>query len=320
MMDGRLKVTLLAGGVGGAKMAEGFAALRDVELSIIGNVADDDEFHGLWVSPDIDTITYTLADLIDRDQGWGVRDEGLRGLEVLNTLGQDTWMTLGDRDFGLHIYRTMRRLKGDRPTEIAQDIAKKFGVNAKIILPTDDVVRTKVKSAGVWMSFQEYFVKEQCAPEVQNLKYEGIQRARATAESLQAIEEAQLVVIAPSNPLVSIAPILKTDGIVDAVKQSSAPVIAVSPLIAGKVVKGPADRMLTSLGLRADVVGIADCYKTIADTLFVDSADRAFVDEIEDRGIRPICADIFMKSSDDKARLARHIISAAQSFNQDKVA
>ena len=320
MTDGKTKVTLIAGGVGGAKMAEGFAALDEVELSIIGNIADDDEFHGLWVSPDIDTITYTLADLINREQGWGVHDESLRGLEVLNALGEETWMTLGDRDFGLHVYRTMRRLKGDRPSKIASDVANKFGVKAKIILPTDEVVRTQVKTANGWVSFQEYFVKHQCAPEVLSLKYEGIHKAKATPEALEAIRSADRIVIAPSNPLVSIAPILKIDGIANAVKQSSAPVVAVSPIIAGKVVKGPADRMLLSLGMRADVVGVADCYANLANALVVDNADISFFEEIEAIGLRAVGSEIFMRTKQDKERLAKDILSIAPSDTRGQAA
>ena len=167
------RVTLLAGGVGGAKMAEGLSALPDVDLTVIGNVADDQEFHGLWVSPDIDTLTYSLAGVIDRTQGWGVADEGLRALDTLKKLGEDTWMTLGDRDFGLHIYRTKRRAKGDRPSEIAADVARAFGVNAKIVLSTDQTVQTLVKTAQGWQGFQEYFFRDRLGHVGLDLVFEG---------------------------------------------------------------------------------------------------------------------------------------------------
>ena len=198
------------GGMRGPEFAENvFAALEQVDLTVIGNVADDEAFHGLWVSPDIDTLTYSLAGLINREQGWGVADEGLRALDVLKTLGQDTWMTLGDRDLGLHIYRTMRRAAGDRPSQIAQDIAVQFGVTAQIVLPTDDTIQTRVQTDAGWISFQEYFVREKCVPDVRALQFDGIEAARPTPEALTAIKNANLIVIAPSNPLVSIAPILK---------------------------------------------------------------------------------------------------------------
>lgn len=309
-----LRLTLLAGGVGGAKMAEGLAALENVELSIIGNIADDDNFHGLWVSPDIDTMTYTLAGIIDRAQGWGVADEGHRALEVLRTLGNDTWMSLGDRDFGLHIYRTQRRLQGDSPSEIAADVARAFGVKPQIILPTDDVVQTRVRTAQGWISFQEYFVRERCAPDVLELSFEGIEAARPAVAALEAIRDAELLVVAPSNPLVSIAPILGIPQLRQAVTDAKAPVIAVSPFIAGKVVKGPADRMFAAMGLRPDAVGVAQQYHDIVDMLLIDHQDVALADEIRAIGLDVATADILIPDLTAKQRLAGEIISLGQSL------
>ncbi|WP_334060822.1 2-phospho-L-lactate transferase [Limimaricola cinnabarinus] len=306
------KVCLLAGGVGGAKMAEGLAALPDVALSVIGNVADDESFHGLWVSPDIDTLTYSLAGRIDRAQGWGVADEGHRALETLNLLGAETWMSLGDRDFGLHIHRTMRRAKGDRPSVIARDVARAFGVTTEILLPTDDPVQTRLRTTdGRWLSFQEYFVRERCAPEIREIAFSGMDMARPTPEALAAIAGAELIVIAPSNPLVSIAPILGIPGIGEALRAATAPKIAVSPFIAGKVIKGPADRMMAALGLRADAVGVARRYAALADRLVIDHADAALGEEIAAEGPAPHCSDILMKTQADKARLAHEILDLA---------
>ncbi len=304
MTGARLKTVLLAGGVGGAKMAEGFDALDDVDLSIIGNVADDAEFHGLWVSPDIDTLTYTLAVRIDRNQGWGVADEGHRALDVLKELGKDTWMSLGDRDFGLHIYRTERIMKGDRRSAIAVDIAEAFGVRARILLPTDDVVQTQIRTATGWMPFQEYFVREKCAPEVAEIRFDGADRAKAAPEALQALAAADLIVIAPSNPLVSIAPILAVPGLRDAVAQAQAPKIAVSPIIAGRVVKGPADRMMQALGLEASALGIARYYHGLVDTIVIDNKDRELADAIEALTMGCLCDEILMNDHTDKERLA----------------
>ncbi|UWQ27035.1 2-phospho-L-lactate transferase (plasmid) [Leisingera aquaemixtae] len=301
------KVTLLAGGVGGAKMAEGLAALPDVALSVIGNVADDDDFHGLWVSPDIDTLTYSLADVIDRNQGWGVADESHRALETLNRLGADTWMSLGDRDFGLHIYRTMRRLRGDRPSDIARDVARAFGAGAEILLPTDNKVQTRVRTDAGWLSFQEYFVRERCAPEVRELAFDGLEQARPAPEALAALRQADLIVIAPSNPLVSIAPILGVPGMSAALRAARAPKVAVSPFIGGKVVKGPADRMMAALGERADAAGVAARYRGLADTLVIDHADAGLAGEIRAMGLAPVCSEILMTTQEDKARLAREV-------------
>lgn len=304
------RVTLIAGGVGGAKMAEGLAALPDVDLTIIGNVADDEEFHGLWVSPDIDTMLYTLSGRINREQGWGLADEGRRGLDMLTDLGADTWMFLGDRDFGLHIYRTQRLRRGDRPTDITADIAARFGIAPCLLLPTDDRVQTRVRTGQGWISFQEYFVRERCAPEVLELCHDGIEDARMTVEARQAIARAELIVIAPSNPLVSIRPILDIPGLRQAVQDAPAPVIGVSPLIAGAVVKGPADRMMTSLGYRADAQGVAEFYAGLVDHFMIDNADAALAADIAALNVVPHVSDILMPDASGKARLAREVLTA----------
>ncbi|MEX0287211.1 MAG: 2-phospho-L-lactate transferase [Paracoccaceae bacterium] len=306
------RVTLLAGGVGGAKMAEGFAALDDVDLTVIGNVGDDEEFHGLWVSPDIDTMLYTLSGRINRDQGWGVADEGRRALDVLGELGADTWMLLGDRDFGLHIYRTQRLRQGNRPSEVTAEIAEQFGVPARIVLPTDDRVQTRVLTQQGWLSFQEYFVREQCKPDVLDLAYHGLDTATVTPEALSALAEADVIVIAPSNPLVSIAPIVDLPGMREAIAAAKAPVYAVSPLIAGAVVKGPADRMLMSLGYQPGAAGVAGIYQGLIGHFLMDSADAALAPQVTELGITPHLTDILMRDATDKARLARHILTLFQ--------
>ncbi|MEM9011120.1 MAG: 2-phospho-L-lactate transferase [Pseudomonadota bacterium] len=310
-MSARLQVTLLAGGVGGAKMAEGLAALPDIDLSIIGNVADDEEFHGLWVSPDVDTVTYSLADRIDRSQGWGVADEGLRALETLATLGAETWMTLGDRDFGLHIYRTDRRRRGDRPSDIAADVARAFGVGPRVLLPTDDRVQTQVRTTEGWLSFQQYFVREKCAPEVLEIRFDGIEAARPTPESLAALAAADLIVLAPSNPLVSLGPILATPGLRAALAAAPALKLAVSPLIAGEVVKGPAGRMMASLGLRADALGVAELYHDLLDLFVLDRADAGLMAEIAALGMEPVATDTLMQDHPGKVRLAGELVMRA---------
>lgn len=303
------KITLLAGGVGGAKMAEGFAGLANVELSVIGNIADDASFHGLWVSPDIDTLTYSLSGRIDRQQGWGVRDESHRALSVLAELGAPTWMTLGDRDLGLHIYRSHRLAQGHSRSVIAADIARAFGLSCKIILPTDDIVQTMVQTDTGWLSFQEYFVKERCVPDVRGLKFSGIEQARPTAAALTAISEADLIVIAPSNPLVSIDPIIHIPGIRAALNAAEAPKVAVSPLIDGKVVKGPADRMMKALGMRADVVGIAAHYQGLAGSLVIDPVDASHAAAIAALGLHPVISSIIMPEQTQKQALAMAILA-----------
>lgn len=305
------KVTLLAGGVGGAKMAEGLAALEGVELTIIGNIADDEQFHGLWVSPDIDTVTYTLAGMIDRSQGWGVADEGLRALGVLEKLGEPTWMTLGDKDLGLHIYRTMRRAEGDRPNDIARHISKAFGVKPTIVLPTDDWMQTRLVTDIGPLSFQEYFVREQCKPEVLEIWFEGVEFAKPTPEALETLEKADLIVLAPSNPLVSLDPILAIPGMHDAVVEAAASVIAVSPLIAGKTVKGPAARMMASLGLEPSTLGVARHYQGLVDSLVIDAQDADLQADIEALGMEVSTTDILMPTQERKREVAAHLLEVA---------
>ena len=310
------RVTLMAGGVGGAKLAEGLAEIPEISLTVIGNVGDDEEFHGLWVSPDIDTMLYALSGRVNRDQGWGVADESNRALEMLNCLGANTWMFLGDRDFGLHIYRTERLRSGDRPSDILADIASKFGINSKIVLPTDARVQTRVLTDEGWLSFQEYFVRERCQPEVLELSYNGLESSKITLEAEQALMETELIVIAPSNPLVSILPILKIPGFHTVLQKATAPILAVSPLIAGKALKGPADRMLTSLNYRADAVGVAHFYENIAAHFLMDSNDVELSDEVSKLGMKPYTADILMPDLAGKVRVAHEILEIYKTISR----
>ena len=302
-------ICVLAGGVGGAKMAEGLAFSRYREqLSIIGNVADDQQFHGLWVSPDIDTLTYSLADLIDRDKGWGLKQESNRTLDSLNRLGADTWMYLGDQDFATHIYRTEQRHQGVRPSAIASHIAHRLGVQANIILPTDDCIQTRVKTDQGWLDFQSYFVRHACQPAISEIVIDGIEQARATPEALQAIAEADLIVFAPSNPIVSIGAILAVPGIRRALVESSAYTVAVSPLINGQTVKGPADKMMVAAGYSCDQVGVADCYRGLIDALVIDEADCDAVAQLSASGLDVLVTGTLMSSRQHKVDLAEAVV------------
>ncbi|MEH6650854.1 MAG: 2-phospho-L-lactate transferase [Motiliproteus sp.] len=304
-----VNITVLAGGVGGAKMAEGLAFSRYGEqLSIIGNVADDQQFHGLWVSPDIDTLTYTLADLIDRDKGWGLKDESNRTLDALNRLGADTWMYLGDQDFATHIYRTEQRRMGVRPTEIAAHIARRLGVQANIILPTDDCIQTRVKTDQGWLDFQSYFVRQGCRPVITEFAIDGIEQATATDEALRAIAEADLIVFAPSNPIVSIGAIVAIPGIRQALIRSSAYKIAVSPLINGQTVKGPADKMMIAAGYRCDQNGIADCYRGLIDALVIDQSDSDAATALMADGLAVLTIPTLMTTRQHKIDLAEAVV------------
>ncbi|MDN3557161.1 2-phospho-L-lactate transferase [Halomonas maura] len=320
MSGGQPRITLLAGGVGGAKLAVGLAAVcAPDQLTVIGNVADDQEFHGLWVSPDIDTLTYSLAGLIDREKGWGLANESHRVLDGLARLGRDTWMYLGDQDLATHIYRTELRRQGLRPSAIAQSIAQGLGVTTNLLLPTDDRLQTRVKTEAGWLAFQEYFVREQCRPEVLDIRIDGLAEARPTPEALAAIEQADLLLIAPSNPVVSIGPILDIPGMRRAVERSRARRIAVSPLIGGRTVKGPADRMLVAAGFACSNLGVADGYAGLIDGLVIDAQDDDDATALAERGLAVKTTRTLMRDAADKARLAREVLAfAGQPQPQDE--
>lgn len=315
------RIVLLAGGVGGAKLAEGLAAVCPPgRLSIIGNVADDQEFHGLWVSPDIDTLTYSLAGLIDRQQGWGLARESHRLLEGLAALGCETWMSLGDRDLATHVLRTQLRRQGVRPSDIAKRIATALGVEVELLLPTDDRLQTRIRTPEGWLAFQEYFVRERCRPEVLEVHLDGVEAARATPEALAAIADADLLLIAPSNPVVSIAPILAVPGIREAIEASPAPCLAVSPLIGGRTVKGPADRMLVAAGRACSNLGVADGYAPWLDGLMIDHADAADRARLEAQGVRVATTRTLMADAADKARLAGELLAFAGTLREEALA
>ena len=268
-------VTLITGGVGGAKLAEGLAALLPPkQLSIIGNIGDDDEFHGLWVSPDVDTLVYTLAGLVDREAGWGVADDSFHALSALTQLGQATWMQLGDRDLATHLYRTEQRRKGRCPAQIARDIARRLGVEHPILLPTSDTVQTRIKTPQSCLSMQEYFVRDRCQPSPLAVEYIGAEEAEANPAALEAIVSADILIFAPSNPLLSIGPTLAISAIRQAIEESHAYRVAVSPLVNNQAIKGPTCMFLQACGYSADLSGIAHFYAPLIDALVVDQQDQ----------------------------------------------
>ena len=300
---------LISGGVGGAKLAEGLNTLKHVDLSVIGNIADDEEFHGLRVSPDIDTLTYTLSGMINRDQGWGLQDDTYNSLSILKKLGQETWMSLGDLDFGLHIYRQSRLKQNHRPSDIAKDIAKKLRIRADIILPSDDKIRTKVKTKAGWISFQEYFVKKKCSPKILKLRYAGIKSAKVTKEAKKAMADATLIIIAPSNPLVSIKPIIEIPELKAILRRNKNKVVSVSPLIEGKAVKGPTRKMLTQLGIKPNSFACMQLYKDVCKAFILDSSDKSLEEQFKTLNQKSIFTNTLMTSLADKRRLAKFIIN-----------
>lgn len=304
------KYVLLAGGVGGARMAEGFArALPEGALTVIANVGDDEKFYGLHVSPDIDTLLYTLSDRIDRKQGWGVKGDTVQALDVLRDLGAPVWMKLGDADFGLHIWRSWRLSQGATLSEITEEASKRLGARARVLPATDDQLKTKLLTDQGWLDFQPWFVGARCEPKVSALRYEGADKARPFAQALTAIAEADAIFIAPSNPLLSIEPMLAISEIADAVRVSNAPVIGVSPLIGGKAVKGPLARLLADLDLPGGAHGVTSRYDGLLDGFVVDAADEKDAAAIRGDGIAVLQTDILMPDPTAAERLAREVIA-----------
>ena len=307
-----MRVVALAGGVGGAKLASGLQAAVGDELTVVVNTADDLERHGLLVCPDHDTVMYTLAGLDDRVQGWGIRDESFAAAAMLERYREETWFRLGDRDLATHIVRTERIRAGARLTEVCLGLQRALGVVAKILPMTDDTVRTQVRTDDGWLEFQDYFVHRHQAPEVHEVRFEGIERAEATARVRGELGFAETIVIAPSNPIVSIGPILAVPGVRDlfaAARRGGTPVLAVSPIVGGKALKGPADRMLVSLGHEASALGVARLYAGLVDGFVVDTVDAALAPAVEALGMRTLVTDTVMTDDASRERLAREILA-----------
>jgi len=310
-------VVALAGGVGGAKLAAGLAAVAGRDLTVVVNTGDDLERHGLAIWPDHDTVLYTLAGLADRDRGWGLQDETWSAIDQLGRYGEPTWFRLGDRDIATHLVRTERLRRGERPTEVALELATSLGVVPRILPMTDAPVRTLVRTDDGWLEFQEYFVARAQAPAVHEVRFDGIDAASPSAEVLAAIDAAGVVVIAPSNPIVSIGPILDLVGMREtlaAAAERGVPVVAVSPIVAGRALKGPADRMLASLGHEPSALGVARLYRELADGFVVDRADEALGPSIEALGLAVLVTDTIMTDDASRERLARETVGFARSL------
>jgi LPPG:FO 2-phospho-L-lactate transferase len=300
-----MKVTLLAGGTGGTKLAHGFALLESaIELSIIANVGDDAEIHGLHVSPDIDALMYTLAGLADPERGWGIKDDTFTAHAMFARYEAPTWFTLGDADLATNVERTRRLREGASLTDATGAMAAALGIRPRILPATDDRLRTVVETDEGELDFQEYFVHRRQEPEVRAVRFDGAESARPSSALLAAIGEAEVVVIGPSNPIVSIGPILALAGVRDAMSTTSARRIAVSPIIGGRALKGPADRMLASLGHGSSAPSVARLYEGLIDRFVLDQTDASLRDEVRGSAVLPTV----MRSEADRAALARQLL------------
>jgi LPPG:FO 2-phospho-L-lactate transferase len=296
----------LAGGIGAARFLEGLIrVIPQREITIIGNVGDDTDVYGLHVSPDLDIVTYTLAGVVDAKKGWGFRGDTFHCQTLLRKYGFETWFNLGDRDLATHIYRTEALRRGKRLSEVTADLISRSGLRVKLFPASDDPLQTYVLSGGRQMHFQEYMVKRKTRPTVQGVFFRGAESARPAKHVRESIARAKGIIVCPSNPIVSIGAILAVPGIKSALKKTRAKVVGISPIVGGKTVKGPADKLMKAVGVEASALGVAECYSDFLDTLIIDSVDRALAPDIEALGIRTIVMNTLMRTLTDKVRLAR---------------
>ncbi|MFT8247104.1 2-phospho-L-lactate transferase [Roseomonas sp. BN140053] len=306
------RILALSGGIGGAKLALGLQhVLAPGELTVVANVGDDFEHLGLSISPDTDTLLYTLAGIENPTTGWGRRDETWTFMKVLRELGAPDWFQLGDGDLALHVERTRRLRAGETLSAITADVAARLGLATRILPASDDPVRTRVRTEEGWLDFQDWFVGRRCAPLVQALDFVGIGAARPLPAVLEALANPALeaVVICPSNPFISVEPILGIPGLRDAIRAARAPVIAVSPIIGGQAVKGPTAKMMAELGLEVDAAAVAARYADLLDLFVLDEVDAALAPRL---GLRSIAAPTWMRSLEDRIALARTVLAAAE--------
>jgi LPPG:FO 2-phospho-L-lactate transferase len=304
-------IIALSGGVGGAKLALGLSRiLPQGELLVVVNTGDDFEHLGLAISPDIDTVVYTLAGLANREVGWGRADETWSCMETLAAIGGETWFKLGDRDLAVHIERTRRLRAGETLSAITEDLCRRLGVGPRVVPMSNDPVRTRLLTDTGWLDFQEYFVRNRCEPVVRELRFHGAETARPHPDFMAALADPTLeaVVICPSNPFISVEPILAVPGVRDALANCAAPVIAVSPIIAGRAVKGPTAKMMTELGLDPTAGTVAQRYSDLLDGYVIDHADMAEVVSID---ARVTLAQTLMTTIEDRELLAKTVLDAA---------
>lgn len=305
-------LVLLSGGTGGAKLIQGISEEVDPsELTIICNTADDFVLHGLHISPDLDTIMYTLAGVADGSKGWGIQDDTFTTLAQLGKLGAETWFQLGDQDLATHIMRTRLLREGLPLSKITVRLNSYLGVKATILPMTDDAVETRVKTPQGEISFQEYFVKQRWQPEVKKIFYAGVQGSNPSPGVIEAIGRARRIIICPSNPVTSIGPILAVPGIRNAIKTANASVIGVSPIIGDLAVSGPAHKLMVAQGHEASALGVAQTYADLLDSFLIDNADEKLCGNIQRLGIKTSATSIRMDSHAEKRRLAREVLALA---------
>lgn len=314
-----MKVVALAGGVGGAKLAHGFqiALAQPANLTVIGNTADDFDLYGLHICPDLDTVLYTLAGLANPATGWGIAGDTFATLEMVGRYTGQPWFKLGDRDFATHIVRTERLRRGESLSTVTAALARAIGVNAAIVPMSDEPVATMIDTPEGRLDFQQYFVGRRHADEVIGVHFAGVDAAHPAQEALGALAHADTIVFCPSNPIVSIGPILAVPGMREALAAARAPKVAVSPIVGGQALKGPAAQMLASLGHEVSAAGVAAIYAGIIDGLIIDRLDEALAPRVAALGMQVHVTETIMRSDDDRAELARESLAFAQAIAAD---
>ncbi|MGH9728271.1 MAG: 2-phospho-L-lactate transferase [Candidatus Acidiferrales bacterium] len=304
-----MKIVALAGGIGASKLLLGLSRVMDQrELTIIVNTGDDIVLHGLSISPDLDIVTYTLAGVVNPDTGWGFSGETFHALHQLSQYGRPTWFNLGDRDLATHIHRTAMIRSGASLSEAAESICQALGVRSTILPMSDQPVRTMIDTPDGRLNFQEYLVQRRAEPAVLGISFEGVEQARPAPRVLEALEHASAIVICPSNPLISIGPILAVPGVRDALRKRRKSVLAISPIVGGKSLKGPSDRMLAQLGFDVSATSVARMYRDICATFVIDPADAREKAAIESLDMQVVIRKTVMSAVEDKEQLARDVM------------
>ncbi len=305
-------IVVLAGGVGAARFLQGVVQIvPQEEITVIVNTGDDRDFYGLRVSPDSDIVTYTLADIVDETHGWGIRNDTYNTMPQLTQYGNDDWFMLGDRDLATHIHRTNLLRQGKTLSEVADNIRTHLGVGVRILPMSDQPIATHVKTPAGLLHFQEYMVQRRTTDEVQDVVFVGAKEAKPAPGVLDALKEAEAILIAPSNPIVSIGSILSVPGVHNVLHEASGMVVAVSPIIAGAPIKGPADKLMSGLHMDVSAVGVARHYRDFLDVMVIDEQDKNLESAIEDLGIPVIVTDTIMRNSATKKALAQTVLRAA---------
>jgi LPPG:FO 2-phospho-L-lactate transferase len=303
-------VVALAGGVGAARFLDGLTrVIAPQRVLIVGNTADDAEIHGLHISPDLDTVTYTLAGLANPQHGWGIRGDSFRCLGALKRLGADAWFQLGDVDLATHIYRTERLRQGATLADVTSEIARSLGVSAAIIPMSNHRVRTRIRTPSGELEFQTYFVKRRARDRVSGMHFEGAADAKPAPGLLDAVANARAIVLCPSNPFISIGPILAIPGIREALRARREAVAAISPIVGGKALKGPAAKMMKSMNLKSSAFEVAKLYRDFVGIFVLDQVDRREAPRVEALGIRPVVTNTIMKGLRERQALAKVAIS-----------